>query len=469
MRVWSVLGGIGWRPVASYFFMLLVFFTLLKLYAVDKITIGVMVAISLLFSAFLALVLYRRVIGPLNEVIEASRDIARGNLNRRISIISQDEIGDLAKSINDMADRLRHTIDEITAEKDRAQAMLDSMSDVVLALDRKGRIIMVNPAVETTFGIPQADCVGRSVVEVIRNFDLDMVLQRVQATNSQLVREVAIISPEPRIFILRATPLVGNTKGGMVVLLRDISERKRMEQMRSEFMSNVSHELRTPLTSIRGFVETLQDSGTEDPQMTRHFLGIIATETTRLSNLVDDLLDLSRIEERRVVRRWQREDIGTLVDQVLTVCGSRAEEKQIAIKASLQPRLPRLFGDPDLLGQVLINLVDNAIKYTPEGGTITISALVEGDEIRIDVADNGVGIPAENLPRIFERFYRVEKARTRDMGGTGLGLAIVKHIVKGHGGRVDVKSVIGKGTVFSIFLPLEMPETPPATESFYLQ
>jgi len=469
LKAWKVPEGIGWRPVASYFFMLLVFFTLLKLYAVDKITIGAMVALSLLFSAALALVLYRRVIGPLNEVLEVSRDIARGNLDRRINIGSRDEIGELAGSINDMADRLRHTIDEITAEKDRAQAMLDSMSDVVLALDRKGRIIKVNPAVETTFGIPRADCVGRSVVEVIRNFDLDMVLQRVQATNSQLVREVSIISPEPRVFMLRATPLAGSTKGGMVVLLRDISERKRMEQMRSEFMSNVSHELRTPLTSIRGFVETLQDSGTDDPEMTRHFLEIIATETARLSNLVDDLLDLSRIEERRVVHRWQREDIGTLVDQVLTVCGSRAEDKQIAVKANLQPRLPRLFGDPDLLAQVFINLVDNAIKYTPEGGTITISAQVEGDEIRIDVADSGVGIPAENLPRVFERFYRVEKARTRGAGGTGLGLAIVKHIVKGHGGRVDVKSVVGKGTVFSVFLPLEMPAVPPATESFYSQ
>jgi len=156
------------------------------------------------------------------------------------------------------------------------------------------------------------------------------------------------------------------------------------------------------------------------------------------------------------------------VDQVLTVCGSRAEDKQIAIKASLQPRLPRLFGDPDLLAQVLINLVDNAIRYTSAGGTITISGLVEGDEIRIDVTDNGAGIPAENIPRIFERFYRVEKARTRGMGGTGLGLAIVKHIIKGHGGRVDVKSVVGKGTVFSIFLPLEIPVTLPAAESFYL-
>lgn len=463
------LGDVGWRPVASYFFMLLIFFSLLQLYAVEIISIAGMAAVSLAFAVILAWVLYRRVIGPLNEIIEASRDIAAGNLDRRLAINSNDEIGDLARSINDMADRLRQTIEEVTAERDRVQAMLDSMSDVVLAVDRKGRIFMVNPAVETTFGVTQADCVGRSVVEVIRNFDLDMVLQRVQSSNSQVVREITIISPEPRIFILRATPLVGSGQGGAVVLLRDITERKRMEQMRSEFMANVSHELRTPLTSIRGFVETLLDSGTDDPQMTRHFLGIIAAETTRLSNLVDDLLDLSRIEERRVVHRWQREGVDKLIDRVFTICGSRAEEKQIAIKANLSSRLPPLFGDPDLLAQVLINLVDNAIKYTPEGGTITLSARVEGDEIRIDVEDTGVGIPAENLPRVFERFYRVEKARTRGTGGTGLGLAIVKHIIKGHGGRVEVKSTVGKGTVFSVFLPLEIPEPhpyPEVTETF---
>lgn len=464
-NTWRLIEGIGWRPVASYFFMLLIFFTILKLYAVEKISIVGAVAVSLPFAVVLAWVLYRRVIGPLNEITEASRDIARGNLDRRLDITSQDEIGDLARSINDMADRLRHTIDEVTAEKDRAQAMLDSMADVVLALDRKGRITMVNPAVETTFGIPQAECVGKSVVEVIRNFDLDMVLQRVQASNSQVVREITIISPEPRIFILRATPLVDSGQGGAVLLLRDITERKRLEQMRSEFMANVSHELRTPLTSIRGFVETLLDSGTEDPQMTRHFLGIISAETARLSNLVDDLLDLSRIEERRVVHRWQHESIGSLVDRVLTICGSRAEEKQIFIKANLASRLPPIFGDPDLLAQVFINLVDNAIKYTPEGGTVTLSASVFGDEIRIDVADTGVGIPAENLPRIFERFYRVEKARTRGAGGTGLGLAIVKHIVKGHGGRVEVKSTVGKGTVFSVFLPMEIPKVMPFSET----
>ncbi|MCG8403256.1 MAG: ATP-binding protein [Firmicutes bacterium] len=460
MKVWGFFKVIGWRLLASYFFMLLLFFSILKLHAVDNIYIMGALGVSFLLAVAFAWVLYHRFIGPLREITETSRDIARGNLERKISATSMDEIGDLARSINDMATRLRQTISEITEQKNRAQAVLDSMADVVLALDGKGRIIMVNPAVETIFGISQAECVGKSVVEVIRNFDLDMVLQKVQGSHNPVAREIKIISPEPRIFMLRVTPLAGSGQGGVVVLLRDITERKRMEQMRSEFMANASHELRTPLTSIRGFVETLMDSGTEDPQMTRHFLEIIAAETARLSNLLDDLLDLSRIEERRVVHRWQREEIGTLVDRVLTICGTKAEEKQIAIKANLPPRLPYLFGDPDLLAQVFINLVDNAIKYTPEGGTVTLSASVTGDEIKIEVADTGAGIPAENLPRIFERFYRVEKARTRDTGGTGLGLAIVKHIVKGHGGRVEVKSVVGKGTVFSVFLPLEMHQAP---------
>ncbi len=461
MRVWRFLKGISWRPVASYFFMLLIFFTLLELYAVEKISIMGAVVVSIIFAASLAWVLYRRVIQPLNEITVASRDIARGNLERRVGVHSANEIGDLARSINDMAARLQQTINEITEQKNRAQAVLDSMADVVLALDRNGHITMVNPAVETTFGVPQSECLGKSMVEVIRNFELDMLLKRVRANNTSLSTEIQIISPEPRIFMLRATPLASGEQGegGVVVILRDITERKRMEQMRSEFMANVSHELRTPLTSIRGFVETLLDSGTGDPEMTRHFLGIIASETTRLSNLVNDLLDLSRIEERRVVHRWQQEEIGSLVDRVMMICGTRAEEKGIAIKADLPAQLPPLFGDPDLLAQVFINLVDNAIKYTPTGGTVTLSASVKGDEIRIDVTDTGVGIPAENLPRVFERFYRVEKARTRGAGGTGLGLAIVKHIVKSHGGRVEVKSTVGKGTKFSVFLPIDVHES----------
>ncbi|WP_347488308.1 two-component system histidine kinase PnpS [Desulfoscipio sp. XC116] len=449
--------GVSWRPVASYFFMLLLFLAFLKLYTVEKINIGAAIAVFWVITIVLAWVLYRRVIQPLNEITQTAQEIARGNLNRQINISTEDEIGDLARSINDMAARLRATIDEITEQKNRAQTILNSMDDCVIAVDREGCIMMVNPIVETLFEVTRTECMGKNILEVIRNYDLDHLLKRVQSCQKPLTREIKFLSPEPRIFHLHITPLYGSGQGGAVVLLRDITERKNMEQLRSEFVANVSHELRTPLTSIRGFVETLLESGTDDPKMTKHFLEIIADETRRLAMLVEDLLDLSRIEERRAAYRWQRVKIGELVDRALAVCGTSAEEKQVAIKANLSSRLPSFFGDPDMLSQVLINLMDNAIKYTPPGGSVTISTSLYGDELRLDVADTGAGIPADSLPRIFERFYRVEKARSREMGGTGLGLAIVKHIIKGHGGRIEVKSVVGKGTIFSVFLPMDSP------------
>ncbi|WP_027364837.1 two-component system histidine kinase PnpS [Desulfotruncus alcoholivorax] len=447
--------GIGWRPVASYFFMLLLFYTILKLYAVDKLDIFEAIVLAFPFAVGLAWVLYRRVIRPLNEIIGVSKEIARGNLERHLEINTPDEIGDLARSINDMADRLRLTIEEITEEKNRAQAILNSMADGVIAVDREERVIMVNPAAEMMFGLDQAECTGKNLMEAINNFDLDTALKRVQFCGKPHTSEVEFISPEPRTFNLRITPLNVSNQGGAVILLRDITERKRMEQMRSEFVANVSHELRTPLTSIRGFVETLLDSGTEDPEMTKHFLNIINTETRRLAKLVDELMYLSKIEERRGVHKWLQVEIGQLFDRVLAICGPQAEEKQIEIRANLPSRLPPLYGDPDMLAQVMINLMDNAIKYTPAGGSVTVGACLHGDEIRVDVADTGVGIPADSLPRIFERFYRVDKARSRELGGIGLGLAIVKHIVIGHGGSVEVKSNTGKGTVFSVYLPLE--------------
>lgn len=436
--------------------MLLVFFAILQLYDMKKISIGSAISVFLLLAMVLAWLLYRRVIQPLNEITSVSQEIARGNLDRQINIFTRDEIGDLARNINDMAAHLRATIDEITEQKNRAQTILNSMDDCLIAVDREGYITMVNPVIETMFGVTRAECVGKKILEVIRNYDLDHILNRVQVCQKPLTREIKVLAPELRIFRLHITPLHGSGQGGAVVFLRDITERRNMEQMRSEFVANVSHELRTPLTSIHGFVETLLESGTDDPEMTRHFLEIIADETTRLAKLVEELLDLSRIEERRVVYRWQRVKIDELLDRALAVCGTYAEEKQVAIKANLSPRLPPLYGDPDMLAQVLINLMENAIKHTPPRGSVTISTSLYGDEFRLDVADTGAGIPPDSLPRIFERFYRVEKARSREMGGTGLGLAIVKHIIKGHGGRIEVKSAVGKGTTFSIFLPMEI-------------
>lgn len=451
------LRGITWRPVASYFFLLLLFFVLLQLYAIQKLSIIGALAVILPLSMGLVWLLYSRVFEPVNEITETAREMALGNLDRELHIYSQDEIGQLARSINDMARQLRKTINQITEERNRVRAILDSMADGMIALDREGRVLQVNRVVEEVFGLNQETCQGKNILGVVRNYDVERLLKRALKQQQPMSQEVKIIGPKPRIFRLHATPLKapGQETGGVVVLLRDITERKKLEEMRTEFVANVSHELRTPLTSIRGFLETLLDGALDDPNAARHFLEIMSKETERLTRLIDDLLDLSKIEERRVVHRWQAVDLGDLINRVASMFRPQAREKELSLSVQLPPGLPHVQGDPDMLAQVLINLVDNAIKYTPAKRQVTIRAMAVGDQLRVEVEDTGIGIPAESLPRIFERFYRVDKARSRELGGIGLGLAIVKHIIRAHGGKVQVESTPGKGSIFSFTLPLD--------------
>lgn len=453
----NFLKKITWRPVASYFFLLLIFYALLQLYAVQKLNITWALMIIIPLAIGLAWLLYKRVVGPLNEINEAAREMARGNLEREILIYTDDEIGQLAGSINEMARQLKVTIAQITEARNQARAILNSMADGVIALNKNGEVLFINPVVEEIFGISQLSSHGKNILGVVRNFDVERLLKRALKMGKPLTQEIKLINPEPRVFRLHATPLKGQgtEQGGIVVLLRDITERKRLEEMRSEFVANVSHELRTPLTSLRGYLETLLDGAVEDPAATRHFLEIMNKETERLTRLVDDLLDLSKIEERRVVHRWQPVALTELIGRVVTMFRPQAQEKSLELLADLPPDLPVVHGDPDMLTQVLINLVDNAVKYTPAGGKVTVRAgAVEGD-VRVSVEDTGIGIPPESLPRIFERFYRVDKARSRELGGIGVGLAIVKHIIRAHGGKTYVESAVGKGSTFSFTLPVE--------------
>jgi two-component system phosphate regulon sensor histidine kinase PhoR len=227
-----------------------------------------------------------------------------------------------------------------------------------------------------------------------------------------------------------------------------------VEEMRSDFVANVSHELRTPLTSIRGFAETLLDGAIDEPKLARQFLEIMNTETERLSRLIDELLNLSKIEDRKTVPSLQLLKIEDLIQRTVAILKSRAQEKNIEISISLPDNLPQVPGDPDMLSQVLINLIDNSVSYTQPGGKIQIHAAAWEDELKVDVQDNGIGIPPESLSRVFERFYRVDKARSREQGGTGLGLSIVKHIIDAHHGSVQVESKVGVGSTFSFVLPL---------------
>ena len=452
-----LIKGIIWRPVAYFVIVLLIFYGLFDLYVANRLNLMGALTIIIPFSIGFGWFLWKRVIKPLEEVNSAAREMARGNLDRELRIYTDDEFGELARSINDMARQLKNTIDEITEARNQASAILDSIADGVIAVNKSGEVLFVNPVVEKVFGINQKASQGKNILGVIRNYDVERLLEKALRTEKPVSQEIRLIYPEPKVFCVNATPLQGHSrqKGGAVVLFNDITQRKKLEDMRTEFVANVSHELRTPLTSIRGFLETLLEGKVEDQATIRRFLEIINRETARLTRLIDDLLNLSKIEERQVVHRWQAVQLLDTVNKAIVMFQAQAKEQNLELVTELPAELPVVRGDPDMLAQVLINLVDNAVKFTPSGGRITIRAGASKENVRIDVEDTGIGIPPENLPRIFERFYRVEKSRSRELGGIGVGLAIVKHIIRAHGGKTGVESVVGKGSKFTFTLPID--------------
>ncbi|MDD4168764.1 MAG: ATP-binding protein [Desulfotomaculaceae bacterium] len=446
---------IGWRPLIGYFLLFLGVMTFAQLYALYKLDLWEAFVVVFFCAAALAWITYRRLINPIEEISCSAQDMARGNLDQEIRIFAQDEIGDLARSINYLARELKKNIDEVVLEKDKIQAILASMCDGVIATDNWERVILVNPVVEKLFGTTQEVSKGKNIRRVIRNRDFEKLLNQFLETGQPLQKDIWLMTNEPRSFRVYITPLksTGYESGGMVALMRDFTARKNLEDMRSEFVANVSHELRTPLTSIRGFAETLLDGALEEPDTARGFLEIINNEAMRLTRLIDELLNLSGIEDHKTAPNWQPVAMNDLIKSTLAIVQTRTIEKNLSITTNLLENLPLVQGDPDMLSQVLINLIDNAVSYTQTGGEIRISSSVGENEVKVEVQDNGIGIPPDSLPRVFERFYRVDKARSREQGGTGLGLSIVKHIVDVHHGYVHVESKVGVGSTFSFVLP----------------
>ncbi|MDN5364128.1 MAG: two-component system, OmpR family, phosphate regulon sensor histidine kinase PhoR [Eubacteriales bacterium] len=421
---------------------------------ISKQVAEISVFLVLLLSFFVVYRVVREVMEPLRRITEVAQRMAEGDLEQEIRISSRDEIGILAASLNNMARRLKENIDQITEERNKLAAILSSMDEGVLAIDRQGNIILINPVVEKLFRVTAEEAVGRNVIEVIRNYELERLIRKALEENIHQAVEMSFLMPDPRIFRVQLVPLRrGEEMAGIVVVLRDISELRRLEQMRSEFVANVSHELRMPLTSIRGFTETLLDGALEDPTVARHFLQIIHDEAERLTRLINDLLSLSALESRRREPNRKLLDWHRLVGEVVSMLAPLVQGKNLEVEVKVAEDLPPVPADRDMMGQMLINLLDNAIKYTPDGGKIKVAVWGEGDNLVLQVADTGIGIPPESLPRIFERFYRADKARSRELGGTGLGLAIVKHIVEAHGGRIEVESRVNGGTSFTVYLP----------------
>jgi len=344
-------------------------------------------------------------------------------------------------------------IEQLEKENIRARAILNSMIEGVIALDQESRIASLNPTVEKIFGIDNAQVQGRFFLEAIPNNDLYEIISGVFKKKEAVSRELTLVWPVQRTFQVNATPIFDRKKlSGCTVVIHDITEMRKLETIRSDFMANVSHELKTPLTSIKGFVETLIEGALEDKENARHFLQIIKEHTDRLNNLINDLLDLSYLESKGIQLQNQSFKLKGLVDKVLDGFRVQIQKRSLGVNNEILPDI-LLEADQAKIEQVLTNLVDNAIKFNNDKGGIRIYSQEFDSKIKVTIEDSGLGIPVKDLPRVFERFYRVDKARSRELGGTGLGLSIVKHIIELHQGTAGVESTEGFGSKFWFILP----------------
>jgi len=422
------------------------------LFAVRKtIIIGLFFTLGLAFV--LASVLARALIKPINRIIHASSKFARGDFSRRIFQSSNDEIGMLAVTLNKMAQDIEEKIREIAMKNQHLEAIFNSMIEGVIVTDESSKVISINQTIEELFDIKGFTIQGKFFLEGIRNSEISELINSAMVLAKPISKEITLIMPVQRIVQVSVSPIFEQSKvTGSVTVVHDITEIRRLETMRRDFVANVSHELKTPLTSIKGFVETLLEGAMEDKENSVNFLEIINNHVDRLNTLIDDLLDLSYIESKGVVLLRNKLGLSGLVNEAISGFKFQAKKKGIELSCEF-PQGLEIFADKSKIEQVLANLIDNAIKYNKEKGFVRIYSEQLADKIKIIVEDSGSGIPAKDIPRIFERFYRVDKARSRQLGGTGLGLSIVKHIVELHSGSIGVESTEGLGSKFWFTLP----------------
>ncbi|MDD6772189.1 ATP-binding protein [Inconstantimicrobium porci] len=401
--------------------------------------------IILIITLIIALKFTSYIVMPLSELEDTAYKISKGELNKRISIVTDDEIGKLGTAFNYLADSLDEALRDVTDKQTRLEAILKSMDSGIIAVDRNHNVIMINPCAVNIFGIKE-DILGKKLINAVRDFDIDSIFD-----SDKEFMEVTIIYPQKKNLRIRTAEItIKNEHIGRVAVIQDITDLKNIEQMRVQFVANVSHELKTPLTSIKGFAETLQD--VEDKEVQKKFIKIINDEADRLTRIINDLLELSKLDkaentnDKDELVLFNTDEIILDITSMLEIESSK---KCIKIYNELDNK-KRILGNIDEFKQMLIILVDNAIKYTESGGNIYVRTYNSLGNVIIEVEDTGIGIPEKDLPRIFERFYRVDKARSRAKGGTGLGLSILKHLLIKIDGAIEVKSTLGVGSKFII-------------------
>lgn len=420
-----------------------------------KILIGVSFIAA--FAAFLSLAVSRKISRPLEEIKKGAELFAGGDLSHKLPVGNCQEIDAAANAMNQMAAEMDERIRIISRQRNEHQAVLSSMSEAVLAIDSEEKLITLNSSAAGMIGVDISNAKGRALQEIIRNPDLQNFVSNSLARNEHIEDNITLQKDGIERFLQAKSSDLQDEHGrkiGILVVLNDITRLRRLEQVRRDFVANVSHELKTPITSIKGFVETLLEGAIKNPEEAKRFLDIIARQTGRMNAIIDDLLALSRIEQQSQKTEIEREKvcIKDALETAIELCRNNAQAKQIDIELRCADDIIANINMP-LLEQAVVNLLDNAIKYSPSSSKIEVAATQACEKTSITVTDFGCGIEKESLPRLFERFFRVDKARSRKLGGTGLGLAIVKHIAQAHNGSVTVESSPGKGSKFTIKLP----------------
>ncbi len=415
----------------------------------------------MLLAALLSLWYTRRISVPIEQMRQAAEQYASGSLSLRLEEGKVEELNSLGAAMNHMAERVDEKVRSLARERNMREALLDSMNEGVIGLDRDMRSVFINRAACSHLRTREARLLRRIFPECLEHDGLRQALESALAEGGDSEHRVQLDGEGTRHYAVSVTPLLDSSEQviGTLCVLNEITRLKRLETVREDFVANVSHELRTPITSIRGFVETLLEDGGADRETLERFLGIIQRQVTRMNAIIDDLLELSRIEREErdggIIDR-QTIELFPLLDMVRELFQSLAAERKVKLKLDCPADLAWSI-DSHRIERALSNLVENAIKYSDPGGQVQIQAWVDGSELQLCVRDQGIGIPGADLPRLFERFYVVDKARSRKMGGTGLGLSIVKHIARAHGGRITVDSEPGKGSCFQLRIPSSLP------------
>ncbi|KRF59487.1 PAS domain-containing sensor histidine kinase [Bacillus sp. Soil768D1] len=392
---------------------------------------------------------------PIEEATMAAIELAKGNYRTRTFEQHSDETGMLTTSLNILARNLQETETAREMNQDRLETLVENIGSGVLLIDSKGYTTLINREFKKSFGVNSATFLFQVFYSVIKDKEVISIIEEIFRTEKTIKRQVKIpLAIERKHFEIYGAPIIGTHDEwkGILLIFHDITELKRLEQMRKDFVANVSHELRTPITSIKGFSETLLDGALKDEKTLKHFLSIILKESDRLQELIQELLNLSKMEQQEFVLKTGVVDITNVLGDIQEMLIGKLKEKEVSleIKASSEPVF--IEGESDRIKQVFINLITNALTYTPNGGWVTVNVTENEQTVDIVVQDSGIGIEEKELPRIFERFYRIDKARSRDSGGTGIGLAIVKHIIEVHKGKIKVESTPGSGTTFTVTL-----------------